>query len=363
MEEAAASNAAATALAAERVKRADKYEQADKRRDKHWTDKALDEMSERDWRIFREDFAISYSGGRCPNPFRSWVESPLSEARFAVLRRLCALCLRQRFFASFSSSESGCSFACADAARTRPLACPLTPALPLSVPISQPILRAVEKVGYTKPSPIQMASIPVGLLGRDCIGIAETGSGKTAAFVLPMLAYIMKQPLMRGNEEIEAEGPYSIIMAPTRELAQQIEEETVKFAQFLDYRVVSLVGGQNIEEQGFKLRKGYARPRALVPPSHTLPLVPLSISCHPPIISATLRAPTPTILRPPLPLRRTAMYPPCIPAPPRPPTHPRPPPAGLRLWWARPAASKTASRSATPCSTSATTSCSTRLIA
>ena len=60
----------------------------------------------------------------------------------------------------------------------------------------------------------------------------------------------------QGNEELEAEGPYAIIMAPTRELAQQIEEETVMFAQFLSYRVVSVVGGQSIEEQGFKLRKG-----------------------------------------------------------------------------------------------------------
>ena len=51
---------------------------------------------------------------------------------------------------------------------------------------------------------------------------AETGSGKTAAFVLPMLTYIMKQPHMLGNPEVEAEGPYSVILAPTRELAQQV---------------------------------------------------------------------------------------------------------------------------------------------
>lgn len=103
-------------------------------------------------------------------------------------------------------------------------------------------------MGYKKPSPIQMASIPVGILGRDCIGIAETGSGKTCAFVLPMLAYIMKQPVMRGNEEIEAKGPYSIIMAPTRELAQQIEEETTKFAHFLEARPV--MSGDERERTG-----------------------------------------------------------------------------------------------------------------
>jgi ATP-dependent RNA helicase DDX23/PRP28 len=84
--------------------------------------------------------------------------------------------------------------------------------------------------------------------------ILTAGSGKTAAFVLPMLTYISKLPPM--TEEIEAEGPYAVVMAPTRELVQQIEDETVKFARFLDIRVVSIVGGQSIEEQGFKLRQG-----------------------------------------------------------------------------------------------------------
>lgn len=61
------------------------------------------------------------------------------------------------------------------------------------------------QAGYKKPSPIQMAAIPVGLQQRDVIGLAETGSGKTAAFVLPMLMYIMKQPPM--TEEIEVNKP------------------------------------------------------------------------------------------------------------------------------------------------------------
>ena len=75
--------------------------------------------------------------------------------------------------------------------------------------------------GYKKPSPIQMASIPLGLLQRDIIGVAETGSGKTAAFVLPMLCYIKRKPIM--TEEVATLGPYAVIMAPVRELAQQIE--------------------------------------------------------------------------------------------------------------------------------------------
>ena len=175
---------------------AEKYGNLDMRVDRHWSDKKLEEMRERDWRIFREDFSISFKGSKIPSPMRTWDESKLSRE----------------------------------------------------------LLKAVEKAGYKKPSPIQMAAIPLGLQQRDVIGIAETGSGKTAAFVLPMLSYITRLPPM--NEENEAEGPYAVVMAPTRELAQQIEEETNKFAEHLGVRVVSIVGGQSIEEQGFKIRQG-----------------------------------------------------------------------------------------------------------
>ncbi|KAJ0240124.1 DEAD-box ATP-dependent RNA helicase 21 [Hirschfeldia incana] len=179
-----------------REEAADAYDSFDMRVDRHWRDKRLEEMSERDWRIFREDFNISYKGSRIPRPMRSWEESKLT-------------------------SE---------------------------------LLKAVERAGYEKPSPIQKAAIPLGLQQRDVIGIAETGSGKTAAFVLPMLAYISRLPPM--SEENEAEGPYAVVMAPTRELALQIEEETVKFAHYLGFRVTSIVGGQSIEEQGLKITQG-----------------------------------------------------------------------------------------------------------
>nr|XP_043605889.1 DEAD-box ATP-dependent RNA helicase 21-like isoform X2 [Erigeron canadensis] len=175
---------------------AERYDTFDMRVDRHWSDKKLEEMTERDWRIFREDFNISYKGSKIPRPMRSWVESKLSTE----------------------------------------------------------LLKAVDRAGYTTPSPIQMAAIPLGLQQRDVIGVAETGSGKTAAFVLPMLTYITRLPPI--SEENEAEGPYAVVLAPTRELAQQIEEETVKFAHYLGIKVVSIVGGQSIEEQGFKIRQG-----------------------------------------------------------------------------------------------------------
>ncbi|MFS7931178.1 putative RNA helicase [Helianthus anomalus] len=99
-----------------------------------------------------------------------------------------------------------------------------------------------------------MAVILLGLQQRDVIGVAETGSGKTAAFVLPMLTYITRLSLI--SEENEAEGPYSVVMVPTRELSWQIEEETVQFAHYLGIKVVSIVGGKSIEEQGFKIIQG-----------------------------------------------------------------------------------------------------------
>lgn len=74
-----------------------------------------------------------------------------------------------------------------------------------------------------------MQAIPIGLSGRDILGVAETGSGKTCAFVLPMLVYISKLPPM--TRDIEIDGPYAVILAPTRELASQIAEETEKFAK------------------------------------------------------------------------------------------------------------------------------------
>ncbi|XVF25546.1 hypothetical protein REPUB_Repub13aG0221300 [Reevesia pubescens] len=175
---------------------ANTYDTFDMRVDKHWSEKKLEEMTERDWRIFREDFNISYKGSNIPRPMRSWSESKLSAE----------------------------------------------------------LLKAVERVGYKKPSPIQMAAIPLGLQQRDVIGIAETGSGKTAAFVLPMRSYISRLPPI--SEENEAEGPYAVVMAPTRELAQQIEDETMKFAHYLGIKVVTIVGGQSIEEQGFRIGRG-----------------------------------------------------------------------------------------------------------
>ncbi|CAH8461466.1 unnamed protein product [Schistosoma turkestanicum] len=165
--------------------------------DRHWTEKALDQMTERDWRIFREDFNISTKGGNIPNPLRSWAEMNVADELKDVIK----------------------------------------------------------KVGYPEPTPIQRQAIPIGLQNRDIIGVAETGSGKTAAFLIPLLNWIQRLPKLERLEDTE-QGPYAIIMAPTRELAQQIEEETVKFGRPLGIKTVSLIGGLSREEQALKLRMG-----------------------------------------------------------------------------------------------------------
>lgn len=84
--------------------------------------------------------------------------------------------------------------------------------------------------------------------------LSQLGSGKTAAFVIPMLRFIsMLPPLTDDNRNM---GPYALVLVPTRELAQQIERETRKFTSKLGYRCVSIVGGHNVEEQQFSLRHG-----------------------------------------------------------------------------------------------------------
>lgn len=87
------------------------------------------------------------------------------------------------------------------------------------------ILEAVQSQQFKDPSPIQCQAWPVLLKGYDLIGIAQTGTGKTLAFLLPALIHIEGQPVPRSQRD----GPSVLIMAPTRELAQQIEREVAKF--------------------------------------------------------------------------------------------------------------------------------------
>uniref|UniRef100_A0A3Q3NN25 Probable ATP-dependent RNA helicase DDX46 n=1 Tax=Labrus bergylta TaxID=56723 RepID=A0A3Q3NN25_9LABR len=117
--------------------------------------------------------------------------------------------------------------------------------------VSMKILSALKRHGYEKPTPIQAQAIPAVMSGRDLIGIAKTGSGKTIAFLLPMFRHIMDQRPLE-----ESEGPISVIMTPTRELALQITKECKKFSKPLGLRVVCVYGGTGISEQIAELKRG-----------------------------------------------------------------------------------------------------------
>ncbi|QPG74439.1 hypothetical protein FOA43_001768 [Brettanomyces nanus] len=161
--------------------------------DIHWSQKPLDKMTPRDWRIMKEDYNISSKGGKMENPIRYWQE----------------------------------------------------------IEIDGLLLKQLERLGYREPTPIQRASIPTGLKNRDVIGIAETGSGKTLAYIIPILNYVLRLPPLAGFE-----GPYSLILVPTRELALQVEKEFEKFYRHLRFTVASLIGGHSYEENVAKLANG-----------------------------------------------------------------------------------------------------------
>ncbi|CAM5168851.1 unnamed protein product, partial [Eretmochelys imbricata] len=107
-----------------------------------------------------------------------------------------------------------------------------------------------------EPTPIQRQAIPIGLQNRDIIGVAETGSGKTAAFLIPLLVWITTLPKIDRGSRSRTRAPTPSSWPPTRELAQQIEEETIKFGKPLGIRTVAVIGGISREDQGFRLRMG-----------------------------------------------------------------------------------------------------------
>ncbi|AEC10828.1 P-loop containing nucleoside triphosphate hydrolases superfamily protein [Arabidopsis thaliana] len=116
---------------------------------------------------------------------------------------------------------------------------------------SSQIMSAIKKQAYEKPTAIQCQALPIVLSGRDVIGIAKTGSGKTAAFVLPMIVHIMDQPELQRDE-----GPIGVICAPTRELAHQIFLEAKKFSKAYGLRVSAVYGGMSKHEQFKELKAG-----------------------------------------------------------------------------------------------------------
>jgi len=167
--------------------------------------KPLDKMTPRDWRIFRENFEINVRGGRVPPPMRSFRESP-------------------------------------------------SPDIP---PLHSSLVNAIEnELKFKEPTPIQRQAIPIGMQRRDLIGIAETGSGKTVAFGVPLCQYLLNLP-SHILSSVADSGPLALVMAPTRELALQIDVELAKLlSRQHTIRTAAIVGGQSIQHQAQTLRKG-----------------------------------------------------------------------------------------------------------
>ena len=115
--------------------------------------------------------------------------------------------------------------------------------------LSEKVLKAVEASGYTTPTPIQTQAIPVALAGRDVLGIAQTGTGKTAAFTLPMLSRL-------ESGRARARMPRTLILEPTRELAAQVEEAFTKYGANHKLNVALLIGGVSFSDQEAKITRG-----------------------------------------------------------------------------------------------------------
>jgi ATP-dependent RNA helicase RhlE len=121
-----------------------------------------------------------------------------------------------------------------------------------AIGLSDRIMQAVEASGYTTPTEIQRAAMPLVLQGRDIIGCAPTGTGKTAAFVLPLLHHLEKMGPPSRNYRI----PRVLILTPTRELCQQIDDAIRTYAKFTGFRGTSIYGGVNISNQFAQLKRG-----------------------------------------------------------------------------------------------------------
>jgi len=116
--------------------------------------------------------------------------------------------------------------------------------------LCHPIVSAIESLGYTTPTPIQLQAIPVILAGKDLIATAQTGTGKTAAFVLPILEAFNQERTLRGKR-IRA-----LILTPTRELAIQVADDVANYSKHLSHSSMAVYGGVDTEPQKQRLIEG-----------------------------------------------------------------------------------------------------------
>src|SRR5476649_1963517 len=115
--------------------------------------------------------------------------------------------------------------------------------------LSAPVLQAVTEKGYTTPTPIQEKAIPIVLMGRDILGCAQTGTGKTASFVLPMIDIL-------SEGRAKSRMPRSLILEPTRELAAQVAENFEIYGKYHKLSMALLIGGTMMDDQIRALDRG-----------------------------------------------------------------------------------------------------------
>ncbi len=121
-----------------------------------------------------------------------------------------------------------------------------------SLGLSAELLRAVSDQGYAEPTPVQSRAIPVVLSGRDLMAAAQTGTGKTAGFTLPLLQHLQKNPLEAGRRK----PVRALVLTPTRELAAQVADSVQTYGKYLPFTTAVIFGGVNINPQMDKLHRG-----------------------------------------------------------------------------------------------------------
>ena len=129
----------------------------------------------------------------------------------------------------------------------------------LKLGLSNPIVQAIDELGYTTPTPVQKQAIPIILSGKDLIATAQTGTGKTAAFVLPLLTLLKKEK--KGNKEnkgrtLRGKRIHALILTPTRELAVQVAENVARYGKHVNLSSMAAYGGVDSEPQKQRLIKG-----------------------------------------------------------------------------------------------------------
>ncbi len=138
-----------------------------------------------------------------------------------------------------------------------------------SLGLSAELLRAVNDQGYAEPTPVQSRAIPVVLAGRDLLAAAQTGTGKTAGFTLPLLQHLQTHPVEAGRRDVQgrtnavggrmpgaAKPVRVLVLTPTRELAAQVGESVQTYGKYLPFTTAVIFGGVNINPQIEKLRRG-----------------------------------------------------------------------------------------------------------